>query len=110
MIWSMEDLKECVEHCYCWESNLEYMWKLMEESVKLVGSRVSEFKKEKLLQALQERNEELWICAYSLLQDVERVGLEIARCQSDLYLEKKNSHIKCGLAYYVSSTRAQNSK
>jgi len=100
LIWSIEDLKECVEWCYCWESNLEYMWKLMEESMKLVGSKVTEFKKEKLLKALQERNEKLWSCAYRLLQDIDRVDLEISRCQLDLYLEKENSHIQCGLDFY----------
>jgi len=72
----------------------------MEESMKLVGSRVTEFKKEKLLKVLQERNEELWSCAYRLLQDIDRVGLEISRCQLDLYLEKKNSQIQCGLDLY----------
>jgi len=86
------------------------MWKLLEESKKLVASRISEFKKEKLLVALDERNKELWSCAYNLLQDVERVGLEIARLQLDSYLEKKNSHIKCALDYFVSASAEKRAK
>jgi len=85
----MKTLKEHVESCYCWESGLNHIWRLMEESMKLANSNAHKLSKEKLLESLSETNQELWSFVYNLLQDVERVGLEIARCKTDLTLDKE---------------------
>jgi len=84
----MKNLKDHVESCYCWESGLNHIWRLMEESMKLSNSNTHKLNKEKLLASLAETNQELWSFVYSLLQDVERVGLEIARRKTDLAFEK----------------------
>jgi len=85
----MKNLKEYVESCYCWESGLNHIWRLMEESMKLANSNTLKLSKEKKLASLGETNQELWSFVYNLLQDVERVGLEIARCKTDLALGKE---------------------
>jgi hypothetical protein len=61
----------------------------MDESMKLVESDVgTPPDRDNLLRSLNENYEELWFFVHNLLQDVERVGVEIARYRTDMHIEK----------------------
>ena len=87
MIYTIEEVKECVDHIYIPET-LEYMKKLMKETLDEIENS-DKYTEKSLLRLMDEKNEELRRWAYDLLLGMEKVGEAIARYQLNVRLHNK---------------------